>query len=254
MPVLDLQTPVRQASTVAETDHRPWELPARPWVMGQTWDDLLFAHYPVARASLQQLVPEGLDVQEHSGSGWLGVTPFAITGLRARGMPPLPLASSLLELNVRTYVTRDDKPGIWFFSLDASSRLAVEAARRLYRLPYHHASITLRRRGDEILYDCSRHEGKAFSGTYRSDGVVFHAENGSLEHFLTERYCLYAEDGGRLFRAEIHHRPWPLQPAAAEIALNTMPPRGLDVDGDPLVHYSARQDVVIWPLESATQG
>jgi hypothetical protein len=217
--------------------------------MGQTWDDLLFAHYPVSRASLQQVVPDELEVQEHSGSGWLGVTPFAITGLRARGTPPLPVVSSFLELNVRTYVTRDDKPGIWFFSLDASSRLAVEAARRLYRLPYHHADITLRRRGDEMLYDCSRGEGKAFSGTYRPDGDVFHAEHGSLGHFLTERYCLYAEHERRLFRAEIHHRPWPLQPAAAEIALNTMPPRGLDVDGDPLLLYSARRDVVIWPLE-----
>jgi hypothetical protein len=222
--------------------------------MGQTWDDLLFAHYPVSRASLQQVVPVGLEVQEHSGSGWLGVTPFAITGLRARGTPPLPFVSSFLELNVRTYVTRDGRPGIWFFSLDASSRLAAEAARRLYRLPYHHATITLRRRGDEILYDCSRHEGKAFSGTYLPDGEVFHAADGSLEHFLTERYCLYAEEQGRLNRADIHHCPWPLQPASAEIALNTMPPRGLDVGGDPLVHYSARQDVVIWPLESAAQA
>jgi hypothetical protein len=223
--------------------------------MGQTWDDLLFAHYRVSRASLQQVVPDGLEVQEHSGSGWLGVTPFAITGLRARGTPPIPLVSSFRELNVRTYVTRDDKPGIWFFSLDASSRLAVEAARRLYRLPYHHANITLRRRGDEeILYDCSRDEGKAFSGTYRPDGDVFQAEDGSLEHFLTERYCLYAQERGRLYRADIHHRPWPLQPAAAAIDLNTMPPRGIGVEGDPLVYYSARQDVVIWPLESAPQA
>jgi hypothetical protein len=222
--------------------------------MGQTWDDLLFAHYRVSLPSLQQLVPEALEVQDHSGSGWIGVTPFAITGLRARGTPPLPFVSSFLELNVRTYVTRDGKPGIWFFSLDASSRLAVEGARRLYRLPYFLANITRRRRGDEILYDCSRHEGKAFSGMYRPDGDVFQAEEGSREHFLTERYCLYAEEKGRMYRADIHHRPWPLQPAAAEIDLNTMPPRGLAVEGEPLLHFSARQDVVIWPLESATQA
>jgi uncharacterized protein len=217
--------------------------------MGQTWDDLLFAHYRVAAESLRKVVPEGLELQEHSGSGWLGVTPFVVTGLRARGIPPLPLVSSFLELNVRTYVTRDDKPGIWFFSLDASSQLAVEAARRLYRLPYFRANITLRKTGGRMVYDCSRHDGKAFSGAYRPEGNVFQAEPGSLEYFLTERYCLYAEHEGALHRAEIHHRPWPLQPADAKIDLNTMPPSDLRLEGEPLLHYSERQDVVIWPLE-----
>jgi uncharacterized protein YqjF (DUF2071 family) len=218
--------------------------------MGQTWDDLLFIHYRVPSAQLRPLVPEGLELQEHSGSVWLGVTPFVVTGLRARGLLPLPVASGFRELNVRTYVTRNDKPGIWFFSLDASSRLAVEAARRLYRLPYFHADISVRRRGDELLYDCSRGDGKAFSAEYHPDGAVFNAEPGSLAHFLTERYCLYAEHGGELFRADIHHRPWPLQPAQARIDLNTMPPVKVS-QGETLVHYSARQDVVIWPLARA---
>jgi uncharacterized protein YqjF (DUF2071 family) len=246
-----LEAPVRQASALGETEHRPWPVPQRPWVMGQTWDDLLLSHYRVPVATLRAHVPEGLEVQEHSGSGWLGVTPFVITGLRARGLLPLPYASSFRELNVRTYVTRDGKPGIWFFSLDASSRLAVEAARRLYRLPYVHAEISLRRRGDEILYDCSRDDGKAFSATYGPDGDVFNAEAGTLEHFLTERYCLYAQHEDELYRAEIHHLRWPLQRARARIELNTMPPFKLDPGEQPLLHYSARQDVVIWPLERA---
>ena len=245
-----LEAPVRQASTLEETDQRPWPVPSRPWVMGQTWDDLLFIHYRVPAEQLRPLVPDGLELQEHSGSIWLGVTPFVITGLRARGLLPLPGASSFRELNVRTYVTRDAKPGIWFFSLDASSRLAVEAARRLYRLPYFRADISVRRRGDELLYECSRGEGKAFSAEYRPDGAVFNAEPGSLEYFLTERYCLYAEHEGDLFRADIHHRPWPLQPAQARIDLNTMPPVTVSL-GETLVHYSARQDVVIWPLVAA---
>jgi uncharacterized protein len=217
--------------------------------MGQTWDDLLFSHYRVPVATLRTHLPEGLEVQEHSESGWLGVAPFVVTGLRARGLLPLPYASSFRELNVRTYVTRDDKPGIWFFSLDASSRLAVEAARRLYRLPYFHAEISIRRRGDEILYDCSRDDGKAFSAAYGPDGDVFNAEPGTLDHFLTERYCLYAEHDGELYRAEIHHRPWPLQRARAQIELNTMPPFKLEPTEQPLCHYSKRQDVLIWPLE-----
>lgn len=225
-------------------------MPDRPWVMGQTWDDLLFAHYGVPVDRLRQLVPDGLQVEEHSGSGWLGVTPFAVTGLRARGTPALPFVSSFLELNVRTYVTRDDRPGIWFFSLDASSRLAVEAARRLYRLPYFQAHISVDRRGDRVVYECSRHSGKAFSAWYEPSGPEFHAAEGSLEYFLTERYCLYAEEQGTLYRAEIHHRPWPLQPAEAQFDLNTMPPPGLRSEDAPLLHYAARQDVVIWALES----
>jgi uncharacterized protein len=245
-----LIAPVRQASTLEETAHRPWPVPERPWVMGQTWDDLLFVHYRVPVETLRPLVPDGLELRQHSGSGWLGVTPFVVTGLRARGLPAFPFVSSFRELNVRTYVRRGDKPGIWFFSLDASSHLAVEAARRFYRLPYFRADLSVRRRGEDIVCDCSRDEGKAFSAVYRPEGAVFEAEPASLEHFLTERYCLYAEHGGELYRAEIHHRPWPLQTARARIDLNTMPPFKLPPD-EPLTHYSARQDVVIWPLEPA---
>jgi uncharacterized protein len=239
---------MRQASALEETQHRPWPVPERSWVMGQTWDDLLFAHYRVPVEQLRALVPDGLEVQEHSGTGWVGVTPFFVTGLRARGLLPFPFASSFRELNVRTYVTRDEKPGIWFFSLDASSQIAVEAARRLYRLPYFRAEMSVQRRGGELLYECSRGAGKAFSAAYRADGDVFQAERGSLEHFLTERYCLYVEHDDTLYRADIHHRPWPLQTAAARIDLNTMPPLKV-TEEDALVHFSARQDVVIWPLE-----
>jgi uncharacterized protein len=244
-----LQTPARQASSLEETAHRPWPLPASSWVMGQTWDDLLFAHWRVSASALREHVPPGLEVDRQDGSAWLGVTPFAVTGLRARGLLPLPFVSSFLELNVRTYVSRGGKPGIWFLSLDASSQVAVEAARRLYRLPYFHARIAMRRRGGRIVYECARDDGRAFSASYEAVGEAAPAAPGSLEHFLVERYCLYTEDRGRLARAEIHHRPWPLQPADAAIELNTMPPDWVRLEGEPLLHYSRRQDVVIWPLE-----
>jgi uncharacterized protein YqjF (DUF2071 family) len=217
--------------------------------MGQTWEDLLFAHYRVPLAQLREHVPDGLEVEEHSGSGWLGVTPFAVTGLRARGLPPLPFVSSFLELNVRTYVTRDEKPGIWFFSLDASSDAAVLAARQLYRLPYFWARIRMERSA-ELTFECTRDAQTTFDGTYSATGPVVMADSGSLEHFLTERYCLYAEHAGELMRAEIHHRPWPLQAAEAQIRANTMAPAGIEIGEEPLHHYSERQDVVIWPLES----
>ena len=218
--------------------------------MGQTWEDLLFAHWRVPAAELRRLVPVELEVEEHDGSAWVGLVPFRISHLRARGTPPLPRLSSFLELNVRTCVRAvDGKPGIWFFSLDAASRLAVEAARRWYKLPYHHARMSATPRGDWIDYECARVDepGRVFSGSYRPLAGIFTADPGSLEWFLTERYCLYATDErGRLHRAEIHHDLWPLQPAEAEIELASIAPFGLDEAPHCLV--ARRQDVLIWPL------
>jgi uncharacterized protein YqjF (DUF2071 family) len=219
--------------------------------MGQTWEDLLFAHWRVPLEAVRAHVPAELEVELRDGSAWIAITPFRLTGLRARGTLPLPRVSSFLEVNVRTYVrAADGKPGIWFFSLDASSRLAVEAARRTYKLPYFHARMSATRRGEWIEYECARIEerGRVFSGRYRPVGAVFNAEPDSLEWFLTERYCLYTTDErGVVQRAEIHHEPWPLQAAEAEIELTTLSP--IELDGAPLCHFSRRQDVVVWPLE-----
>jgi uncharacterized protein YqjF (DUF2071 family) len=222
--------------------------------MGQTWEDLLFAHWPVEADALRRLLPDAVRLQTHEGVAWLGITPFRISALRLRGTLPLPRVSGFLELNVRTYVTAGGKPGIWFFSLDASSRLAVEVARRTYKLPYFPARIDVTRRDGWIEFDSARvgnrGEPHVFSARYRPVGDEFHAAPGSLEEFLAERYCLYAlDDRGRLHRAEIHHSPWPLRPAEAAIELNTMPPGGLTLpDEGPLLHFARVQDVVIWPL------
>ena len=249
---LDLiRAPARQASALDETDHRPWPLSKAPWVMAQTWEDLLFAHWRVEADALRGHVPDGLEVEEYDGSAWIGIVPFVISGLRARGTFPLPVLSTFRELNVRTCVSDGEKSGIWFFSLDASSQFAVAAARRLYKLPYFLADISAERRRGGFFYECVRDEETAFSGAYNPAGEVVEPRAGSLEHFLTERYCLYAAERGTLYRAEIHHRPWPLQPAEATIDLNTMAPAGVVLDGEPLLHYSARQDALIWLLEQA---
>ena len=201
-------------------------------------------------------MPDGLELDLRDGSAWLGVTPFRLTGLRARGMLPLPYVSSLLEINARTYVTRDGKPGIWFFSLDATSRAAVEAARRAYRLPYHHMRATYEERGLYLRWHSSRIAAPrpyVFEATYRGVGAPAPAEPGSLVEFLTERYCLYASHRDTLYRAEIHHAPWPLQAAELELDLTTMTPDGIDLPADaPLAHFSARQDVVLWRLASSS--
>jgi uncharacterized protein len=226
--------------------------------MGQTWEDLLFAHWRVDADALRRLLPDAVRLQTHDGAAWLGITPFRVSALRLRGTLPLPRVSSFLELNVRTYVTAGGKPGIWFFSLDASSRLAVEAARRTYKLPYFQARIGAEPQGEWLEYESARagQGPHVFSAKYRPSGEVFQAAPGSLEEFLAERYCLYTvDDRGRLYRAEIHHSPWPLQPAEATIELNTMAPADLPLpDEQPLLHFARVQDVVIWPLRRVPEA
>jgi uncharacterized protein YqjF (DUF2071 family) len=254
MSALDfLDAPVRQRAGLERTDHRPWPLRGEPWTIAQSWEELLFMHWPVDAKALRKLVPVELELDEHDGSAWLAITPFLLTGFRLRGTLPVPIVSSFPELNVRTYVTAEDKPGIWFFSLDTPSRLAVEAARRAYRLPYFHARASIERKGERLTFASSRRDAErpfVLEASYRpAGGEQFEPEPGTLEHFLTERYCLYADDGRGLHRAEIHHPPWELRPAETEISINTMPPDVIELDGEPTCHLAARQDVVIWPLE-----
>src|SRR3954466_16148237 len=160
----------RQRAVLRETAHRPWPLPERPWLMGQTWHDLLFAHWSVPEQVIGRLLPPPLTPQLRDGCAWLGITPFLVSGLRLRGTPPLPWLSRFPELNVRTYVEVDGKPGIYFLSLDAARRAAVLAARRSYRLPYFHSRIRADRVGARVVYELERIDGSGpparFRGTY----------------------------------------------------------------------------------------
>ena len=238
--------------------HRPWPLPDGPWFMTQSWHDLLFAHWPVDLWALQEKLPTGLPLDTFDGQAWLGVVPFSMTNVAPRGVPPVPFVSSFLELNVRTYVKLDGKPGVFFLSLDANSTLAVVSARKLFQLPYHVASMKLDRQAGQLLYTSareSRTDGMAeFAATYRPVGPVQTPKPGSLEYFLTERYCLYTvDDYQRARRLEIHHWPWPLQAAEATIAVNTMAEAaGIRLPSTaPLLHFARRQDMVAWPMTAA---
>jgi uncharacterized protein YqjF (DUF2071 family) len=234
---------------LSQLEHRPWPLPAKPWRWRQSWHYLLFAHWPIPAAVLRPLVPAGIAVQEFSGTSWIGLVPFRMSGVMRRGLPDLPWVSAFPELNVRIYVERDGRPGVWFLSLDAANPLAVWAARRFFHLPYYRAQMSLT--GDEqagFRYT-SRRAGAEFAGTYRPTGAVYHAAPGTLEHWLTERYCLYARaPDGSLWRNDVHHAPWPLQPAEADITRNTMfASHGLTPGAvPPLLHFSRRIDVVVW--------
>lgn len=239
---------------LGKLSHRPWPLPNGPWVMEPQWHDLLFAHWRVDEAWLRQHVPGGLEIDTYQGQAWLGVVPFRMEGVRLRYAPAIPGTSQFPELNVRTYVKHGEKAGVWFLSLDAASRLAVTAARVWFHLPYFLARMSCDEEGGWIEYASERKDRGApaasLDGRYRPAGESFHAARGTLEHFLTERYCLYSADAEEnLKRGEIHHPPWNLQIARAEISENSMT-KGLGLTlGDPeLLHFSRRQDVAVWPL------
>lgn len=231
--------------------HRPWPLPRGPWVMAQRWHDLLFAHWPVTPSEMRPLVPRELDLDLFDGQCWVGVVPFWMSGVRARGTPAIPGVSRFAELNVRTYVRSGGKPGVYFFSLDAASRLAVAAARAFYHLPYFFANMSLEWDGEAIVYRSARFaEPAEFCGRYGPVAPVMLRQPGSIEHWLTERYCLYTVHRGRVWRGEIHHAPWPLQDAFAEIDVNTVArTAGIELpDGKPLLHFARQLEVLIWPL------
>lgn len=239
-----------------ETAHRPWPMPARPWVMTQTWHSLLFAHWRIDAAALRARVPAAFDLDLFDGTAWIAIVPFYMTNVAPRIVPPVPGLSAFPELNVRTYVTAGGKAGVYFFSLDAGSALAVRAARTLLNLPYFDATMSVVASDELVRYSSVREASSSaaatFVGTCRPSGDPVTPTPGSLEDFLTERYCLYALDRrARPYRLQIHHPPWTLQRADAEIAANTLlDPLGLPLpSAPPLLHFSRRQDAVAWMPE-----
>ncbi len=215
------------------------------------WHDLGFLHWRVAASELQAQLPAGLELDTFEGEAWIGVVPFHMTDVSLRGTPRVRRFADFSELNVRTYVTAGGKPGVWFFSLDATQPTAVRLARGLLNLAYLDARIDTRRDGDWVDYTSRRTDPTAGAAElvarYRPTGPPSRSLPGSLEHFLTERYCLYAARG-RVRRIEIDHEPWPLQPAEAVIERCTMTePLGIGLgDQPPLVHFAKRLDVVAW--------
>lgn len=241
--------------SLSHLDHRPWPLPKGPWVMNQTWLDLLFIHWPVPVEAIARHLPAGLEVDLFDGQAWIAIVPFRMRNVRPRGLPSLLGLSHFPELNVRTYVVRDGKPGVWFFSLDADNAFAVATARAVYSLPYFRAAMSCSAREDWIDYTSKRTHPNAapahFEARYRAMEPMDPVRPGTLDHFLTERYCLYTADRrGRTLRAEIHHQPWPLHKAEAEIRTSHyLEAAGFETPSQaPLLHFAPRIDVAVWRL------
>ena len=215
--------------------------------MRMRWEQLLFAHWPISPDQLRPLIPKELDLDLREKTAWLGIVPFTMADVSPRLVPHIPTIADFHELNVRSYVSYRGKPGVWFFSLDAASRLAVRVARKAFHLPYFDARMKLEQKGSEVHYESARVGApNQFSARYGPVGPVWRAQPGSIDEWLTERYCFYCTTPSvQLMRGEIHHKPWPLQHAEAEIEINTMSEWKLPATA-PLLHYADRIDVVGW--------
>lgn len=207
---------------------------------------------------LAALLPRGLNLQTFDGSAWLALVPFRMAGVMRRPLPDLPGFSAFPELNLRTYVEAEGKPGVWFFSLDAESWPIVLGGRHVYGLPYFRAAIRHRRCGVGVDFDCRRRCGGAeFVARIRPTGRASFAAPGTLEYWAAERYCLYSCSARRgLERVEVHHPPWPLQTAEVEVARCRMfEPAGLALEpAAPVCHFSSGVDVVSYAGERVGAG
>jgi uncharacterized protein YqjF (DUF2071 family) len=231
--------------------HRPKAQP----VMHQTWGKLLFMHWRINENLLRPHVPDSLEIDTYGDSAWIAITPFTMWDVRAVPpyAPPIPGLSSMHELNVRTYVHHNGVPGVWFFSLDTNSSAAVLAARTFFYLPYYNAEIELKQRGKRIHYILSREDDPPaeFDATWIVGDPLPQSQPGSKEFFLTERYMLYTEDQGQLYRARIYHDPWPLQQAElTKFGSSMLEANQLtQPKTQPIVHYAEEIEVEIWFLE-----
>jgi uncharacterized protein len=229
--------------------------------MRMRWRELLFAHWSVDPSVIRRLIPPGLDLDLFEGRCYVGAVPFLMENVTPRLVPPLPGLHSFPELNLRTYVTCGDKaggrkPGVWFFSLDAGQKLAVRVARRFFHLPYFDAQFDIQLSSGAVEYSAVRIHKNApaarFSVNYAPVGPVYRAAAGTLDAWLTERYCLYAADRHQtVYRGEIDHQPWPLQKAEAQVQCNTLG-EWLRIgmrNGPETLHFAKSLDVHAWTIE-----
>ncbi|MGI8618091.1 MAG: YqjF family protein [Gemmatimonadaceae bacterium] len=224
--------------------------------MHQNWGKLLFLHWSVPVSVLRPMIPKKLEIDTHEGGAWVSITPFTMWGIRPTMLPAIPGLSDSHELNVRTYVHAEGVPGVWFFSLDASNVIAVLAARLGFHLPYFQAEMYMDEAADTISFTSRRTDERGakaeFSARWTRGKALPTPAPDSLEFFLVERYCLYAAQDEKLYRARIHHQPWSLRAATIDTLSSTMgEAHGMKLPDKPaLVHAQGESLAVeIWPLK-----
>lgn len=230
---------------LAETNHRDWKYPAKPWKYYQEWNKALFFHYKIDSSILKGLVPDELEIDEINGSAWVSLVAFTMEKIRPRFLPAFSPISDFEEINLRTYVTKDGKAGVYFLSIEAGKLISAIVAKTLSGLPYEKSNL----QRTENSYQAN-HEKRNFSllADFHVGMKVKHKT--ALDLFLTERYCLYLEENNQLFRYETHHLPWNINQLELEFLTINYQIEALILDSHPdAIHYSEGVQVVAWEKE-----
>lgn len=234
----------------------PTRRPSHKSVGRQKWRDLLFLHWSVPETALRELVPKELELDLCDGQAFVGLVPFKMQGVQPWNWWPEPFAFEFLETNVRTYVHHQGRPGVYFFSLDAASWLAVRAARAMWSLPYFYAAMQARQNEDIFCYSSQRRDETPASleVTFSVGEVLPQPPADSIEFYFLERYLLFTERQGRIVEGQVHHVPYPVRQATVTSLKDTLiPPAGLSISGAPeYAHFSPGVDVDIFGLRSLT--
>lgn len=234
-------------------DHLPFPMPEKPHALVQEWRNLTFMHWEVEPEVLMPHIPKGLEIDLFQGKAYVGTIPFVMKNVRPRMLPSLPGVSTFPEFNIRTYVTKNGKPGVLFITLDAQSRITCWHAPRSYGLPYRYAKCSLDASDDKYSWKSRRtSDGVELEGECEIHGESRVAEKNSLEYFLFERYSLYTEHRGKLHMAYTLHAPWVFKDGNVKITKNTLTESyglGIDVINPHYVHASEGVYVQTWPIE-----
>jgi uncharacterized protein YqjF (DUF2071 family) len=239
-----------------EVTHRPWPIISKNWIIRQSWSNLLFTHWPISAELLRPHIPRSLQIDTFDGTAWLGVVVFVMDGIYLRGLSALSLTPKFAEINVRTYVQCNGKPGVYFMSLDVADWASLMFAKRWYRLPYKAAQISFQKEGRTFFCQSLRKEKAkvpiGFHANYIPDSRVYFSKKEMFDHWLTERYCFFSTDTrGNIYCGEIHHQPWPLQKVEIEICRNSLfTPFQFDLSEEkPIVHFSKGLDSLFWNIK-----
>jgi len=238
------------------TDHLPFPMPERKHSLGQNWVNLTFMHWEVDPELLRKYVPEDLEIELFDGKAYVGTIPFRMEKVRPRNLPSISFISNFPEFNIRTYVSKNGKSGVFFLTLDAQSQVTCMYAPLAYGLPYRYAKCEhyANDNGGYIWKSERKSDGVKLEGETTTKGSLVKAKKGSLEEFLFERYCLYVSKKNLTYIAYTCHEPWEYQEAEVKIKVNSLTDSyGLGIENPlnpDLVHFSKGVEVLTWNLES----
>jgi uncharacterized protein YqjF (DUF2071 family) len=239
-----------------EVTHRPWPIISQNWIIRQSWSNVLFIHWPISAELLRPHIPRSLEIDTFDGTAWMSVVVFVMEGIYLRGLSALSVTPKFAEINVRTYVHLDGKPGVYFMSLDVGDLASLMIAKRWYRLPYKAAQISFQKEGRTFLCQSLR-KGKSnvpigFHGNFIPLSGVYLSKKEMFDYWLTERYCFFsANKRGNIYGGEIHHQPWPLQKVEIEICRNSLfTPFQFDLSEEKTIaHFSKGLDTLFWNIK-----